>query len=288
MSVTFYANSIQKVGFDAAAEPSISDQVATMSGGETTGALYDLLDNRRTNKLSIDTSGETQAATIQIETTAAIGCTAAIIDNHNLKSADANYILGESASVIAITSAYSGTLGSAMSADTLGGAGGNTLVTVVADGISLCRFDIITGDTWQWVINDTDTFDADITMGEICLSAPFAPAFNPELQWLNGYDMPGSSYRESEGGQRYGFSTHTNARKSWRMTWKYMSDTNKGLLQDIFLFTRGTRNPFYIDLSGPLGAATPQLFYVRFMKPLSFTGLTKDAWQVSVDIEEEI
>ena len=72
------------------------------------------------------------------------------------------------------------------------------------------------------------------------------------------------------------------------MTWKYMSDSDKGLLEDIFLFTRGTRNPFYIDLSGPLGAATPQLFYVRFMSDLKFTGLTKDAWQVTVDIEEEI
>ena len=287
MSVTFYANSIQKVGFDAAAEPSITDQVATMSGGETTGPLYDLLDNRRTNTLSIDTSGETQAATIQIETTTNLSATAMIIDNHNLKSADATYILGESATPITITSAYSGTLGSEMSADTVSGIG-DTLVTLVADGICLCNFSIITGDTWQWVIDDVATFDADITMGEICLSAPFSPAFNPELQPLFGYDMPGSSFRESEGGQRYGFSTHTNDRRSWRMTWKYMSDSNKGNLENIFLFTRGTRNPFYIDLSGPLGNTLPTLFYVRFMGPLQFTGLTKDAWQVSIDIEEEI
>ena len=144
MSVTFYANSIQKVGFDAAAEPSIADQVATMSGGETTGPLYDLLDNRRTNTISIDTSGETQAATIQIETTTNLSATAMIIDNHNLKSADATYILGESATPIAITSAYSGTLGSEMSADTVSGIG-DTLVTLVSDGICLCNFSIITG-----------------------------------------------------------------------------------------------------------------------------------------------
>ena len=72
------------------------------------------------------------------------------------------------------------------------------------------------------------------------------------------------------------------------MSWKYMSDSDKSNLEDIFLFTRGSKYPFYIDLQAPLGNSTPTLFYVRFMRPLSFRGLTKDAWAVTVDIEEEV
>jgi hypothetical protein len=70
--------------------------------------------------------------------------------------------------------------------------------------------------------------------------------------------------------------------------WKYMTDANKEALEDVFLWTRGTKHPFYIDLSALYGETNPRLYYVRFMRELQFTGLTKDAWQVMVDIEEEL
>ena len=289
MSVTFYTNYTQYSRFDAAAEPSISDQVATMSGGETTGPLYDLVDNRRTNTLSIDTNGETQAATIQIETTSSHTNNSFIIDNHNLLTADAYYLLGESGTAIEITSAYSGTYGSEMSADTISGVG-DTVVTVVSDDLSVCNFDNVTGDTWQIVFADVDddNFDADITIGELFFSFSIDTDHNPELQPIFGYKMPGSSYRETDGGQRYGFSTHREYRRSWRLTWKYITDSVKSNLEFAYRVAQGSKYPFYIDLSGPLGNTNPTLFYVRFMNDLNFTGLTKDAWQVTVDIEEEI
>jgi hypothetical protein len=125
-------------------------------------------------------------------------------------------------------------------------------------------------------------------MGEVCIGFYKATTYNPELQPLFGYDMPGSSYRESDGGQRYGFSTHTSVRKSWKFTWKYMSDTDKANLEFVYLLSGGTKRPLYVDLGAVLGESTPLLYYVRFMGPLQFTGLTKNAWSCTVNIEEEL
>ena len=284
MSVTFYPNLIQYSGFDAAAEPSISGQVATMSGGETSGPLYDLLDNRRTNTLSLDTNGETTTAVIQTETTSSISCNFAIIDNHNMKSADSKYSIDQGVNTVAISLCFSGTLGSELSADSET----NDIITVGADGISICRFSEDSGTVWKLNIDDVATFDDDVTLGEFILGKRFSPAHNPELQPIFGYDMPGSSFRESEGNQKYGFSKHTSDRRSWRLMWEYMSDSDKEKLEDVFFWTRGVKFPFYIDLGSILGATNPQLYYVRFMRKLIFKGLTTDAWQVTIDIEEEI
>lgn len=284
MSVTFYPNLIQYAGFDPAVEPSVLTQVVTSSGGETGDPAYDALDNRRTNTLSLDTNGETDSAVIQIDTTNPITCNFAIIDNHNLKTADAKYFLKQGGVVVTVSAAYSGAYGTDLTADSVA----SNIATVAADGISLLLFGASLDNTWAFEIDDVATFDADVTLGELVVGNAFAPAFNPELQPTFGYDLPGSSYRESEGGQRYGFSTHTNERRAWHFQWKYMSDANRASLENVFLYTGGIKNPFYIDLGPILGATNPQLYYVRFMRPLRFRGLTKDAWQVDIYIEEEI
>lgn len=287
MGVIFYTNAIHYSGFDATAEPSIADQVATMSGGETSGPLYDLLDNRRTNTLSVDTNGETQDFTIQIELTSSIVADYIIIDNHNLNTAEALYIAAYSATPIAPDSSYSGSYGTETSADTISGIG-DTAVTPAADGITVTNFSDQTDDTWQIAFDDVDTFDADCTMGEISIGNQRETTFNPELQPVFSYDMPGSSLRESGGGQRYGFSTHENKRRGWRFNWKHMTDGDKSNLEEVFLYQSGIKNPFYIDLSGPLGNTNPTLFYVRFTGPLNFKKLTENAWALDLMLEEEI
>jgi len=283
MSVTFYPSLIQHSGFDAAAEPSNSGETFTSSGGETTGALYDLLDNRRTNKTVWDTNGESVVTTVRVDVTNTILCDFCIIDNHNLNSTEVDLDIEQGGSNITLTNSYSGTLGSELSAD-------GTAGTPDVDGITLITFDAVSDTQWEIEMNmDADPFNDDAEMGELVLGNSYVTDTNPELQPLFGYDMPGSSFRESDGGQRYGFSTHENSRRSWRLTWKYMSDQKKlGLETNLFKYTRGTKYPFYIDLGDVLGATNPQLYYVRFMRPLSFTGITKDAWQVTIDIEEEL
>ncbi len=285
MSVTFFANSIQKIGFDAAAEPTITGEAFVCSGGETTDPAYDLLDNRRTNVVTYDSNAETTTIANRIDCTSSMACTYIIVDNHNLKTAGAIIDISQGGSDITITSSYSGILGNETAADSIGS--GDS--TIVADGITLLKFSLVADTRWDITFDDVAAgYDADITVGEISAGAEFAPARNPELQPKFGYEMPGSSFRESEGGQRYGFSTHTNKKRRWSLMWKFMSDADKSNLEDIFLFTRGVKYPFYIDLGPILGATNPQLFYVRFMRGLNFIGLTADAWQVTVDIEEEI
>ena len=285
MSFTFYPNLVQYAGFNAAAEPSIAGQVATMSGGETsaTSPLYDLLDNTRNNTLSLDTNGETDAATIQVEPSSSITCTFAIIDNHNLKTADARYKIAYNggANTATATVAYSGALGTELTSDSVS----SNYATVAVDGVSLIPFSSASSASWQLIIDDVATFDADVTLGELIFGASFSPTYSPDINPDFGYDMPGSSFNETEGGHRYGYSTHSSKRQSWHFSWKYMTSANKTSLENIFLYQRGIKYPFYFDIGT---AATPILYRVRFARPLSFKGLTAGTWQADVYLEEEI
>jgi len=283
LSVTFYPNMIQHVGFAAADEPSVTTQNYACSGGETTGAAYDCVDNRRTNQLTVDTNGEGTDFHIELDLTSSLTADFCIIDNHNLNTATGLFSIQQGGADVIPTSSYSGTLGGALAADGIDA----FEITPVADGIVLAKFTSSADAGWDLLFLDVagTNFGADCLFGELCLGTSFAPAFSPELQPTFDYDMPGSSFNESDSGQRYGFSTHTNKRRAWKMTWKYMSDANKASLETIFLYTRGVKNPFYIDLGE---SATPHLYYVRFMRGLSFKGLTKDAWQVDMFIEEEL
>jgi len=284
MSVTFYANSIMYYGFDPTAEPTLSGNGYACSGGETSGVVYDLLDNRRTNQVTVDTNGESGTVTIQIDLTSSATCTNMIIDNHNLKTANTDCDIEQGGVDVTLSTSYSGAIGTELSADSINGA-----FSPDTDGVTLVTFSSVADTQWELLIDEGGvSYAADITIGEIFLSNGFSPSFNPELQPTFGFDMPGSSFSESGGGQRYGFSSHTSKRRSWRLAWRYMSTSDKEDLEDVYLFTGGSKYPFYIDLSGPLGNTNPTLFYVRFMQPLSFRGLTNDAWAVDVYIEEEI
>jgi hypothetical protein len=274
-------------GFSATAEPSISGQVATMSGAETSAdtPLYDLLDNVRTRLLSIDTSGETTAADIQIETTATMSCNFVIIDNHNLKTADAFYRLEQGdAPIETMSVAYSGTLGSALSADTIDG--NDEEITVVADGVSLAKFTAATDPRWEIIIDDVSTFDADVTLGEIVLGTSFTPARSPELNQSFKYMYKTAGFSESGGGKKYGFAANTTSQRQWTLRWKVISDSDLSSFLTLYDVTCGPKFPFYIDFGLD---ATPRLYRVRFIEnSLSFTQLTKDAWSLSVTVEEEI
>ena len=293
MSVTFYPNYIQYAGFSATAEPSIVGQGYACSGGETTGPAYDLADNRRTNTITIDTNGEATDFTVDFDLTANItNANFGIIDNHNLYTADATVLFEHSGGTdIPCDTYYSGPLGSELTTISKDGSEAAVGEHSTADGILVGNFtSAVTDSAFEVSIKDYegDSFDADVTMGEIAIGVSFAPAFNPELQPTFGYDLPGSGFNESDGGQRYGFSTHSNPRRAWHFQWKHMSDANKTSLETVFKVTGGVKYPFYIDLGDILGATNPQLYYVRFLKPLSFKGLTKDAWQVDIMIEEEL
>ena len=293
MAITFYPNLIHYSGFDPSAEPSVEGQGYASSGGETTGAAYDVVDNRNDNVITVDTDGETASFGFRITLTSNIAPDFCIIDGHNLATANAEtniiYDYGGVTGDQTLDTAYSGTLGSALTAE---GIDSDEVEAPANDGVMLINFSGSANSDDDWFVafdedpnNIPDNFHADVTIGEISLGASFSPAHGPEINALFSYKMPGYT-NISGGGQKYGYAVHTNYQRAWRLNWKFMSDSDKTSLENVFKYTNGTQFPFYIDLGE---AATPQLYYVRFVPDtLSFTALTDDAWAVTVSIEEEL
>ena len=90
MSVTFYPNYVQYIGFAAASEPTIANESFTCSGQEESDPAYDLLDNSNNNVVTIDSDSQTTAPTVRIDSTAVIGPDFMIIDAHNFNNCDAD------------------------------------------------------------------------------------------------------------------------------------------------------------------------------------------------------
>ena len=283
MSVTFYPNYIMSVGYNAAAEPSIVSQTYTCSGGETTGAAYDLVDNRNSNVITIDTFENGTEFTVDFDLTAVItGSDFAILDNHNLTTASGDIKVEYGGTPLALPTAYEGVLGTALAASTIST---NEVVTP-ANGVLLINWSSLTVSNYEFILDDFSAgFDADVTMGEIIIGKKFTPSFSPELNNTNSYSHPGVDVVRSSGGPKYGFSTHDSGVNSWKMNWKFMSDADKVLLKAVYDVTVGGKYPFYIDLGE---SATPHLYRVRFTGEPTFTQLTKDAWAITVTVEEEL
>ena len=290
MAVTFYPNYIHNVGFDAAAEPSVVGQGYASSGGETTGAAYDLVDSKRDNIITVDTNGETGADfSIDFDLTANItGVDFSIIDKMNLAAALADSRLTYNGGGTELTSPiyHSGILGSVMNllsvtsnwvlADENGG----------SETIQLVTFTAATDNNWEWNFRDFEdgNFGADVTIGEISIGKKLACAYMPEIGITKSSGF-GTDILKSKGGQKYGFKNYGEARR-WTLSWIYISAAEKLLFEAMWAVTEGKRYPFYIDLGE---AATPQLYYVRFaMDELMFTEVVQNVWRLTVVIEEEV
>lgn len=288
MSITFYPNYIHYKGFDASAEPSITGQNYASSGGETTGAAYDLVDSKRDNLITLDTNGEGTDFTVDYDLTSNItSADFCIIDNQNFSTAACDVKLTYSGgSDITDAGVYSGTLGTGTQLRTIE-YDSNWLLssTIAGDEIILMKFDSQTENNWE--VNGRDTggtnFEADVTIGEIFVGKEFATSFQPEIGLIKSSDW-GVDVLQSKGGQRYGFKKY-GERKAWKLNWIYITDAEKTNFETLWTVTEGRRYPFYIDLGEN---ANPTLYFVRFaMNDLVFTEVP-GAWKVSIVLEEEI
>lgn len=283
MAVTFYPNYIHYVGYAAADEPSITTQGYACSGGETTGPAYDLVDGRRTSVITVDTSGEATDFTVDFDLTANItNCNFCIVDNHNFLTATANLVIRNNVNTEMTPTAYSGTLGAQLSAVNLS----SNIMLIPTDGVLLATFAASSENNWDLSFTDFDAanYSADVTMGEVVLGVSFSPAISPEINVVKGYQY-GSSYVQSDGGQRYGFNKFAS-RKTWILNWAYMSEANKTSLEAVFAITQGSRYPFYINLGE---TSPPTIYLVRFATDaLEFTQKTAGAYGISIKVEQEI
>ena len=289
MSVIFYPNYINNVGYDKTAEPSITTQGYTCSGGETTGPAYDLLDGRRTTVITIDTNGEATDFTVDFDLSANItGADFCIVDNHNFLSASCYVILRYNVTSEVAPSAAdsaSGPLGSQMTALTLTGSPA-TVIVKPTDGCLLIRHSGQTENNWDLSILDWNSanFAADVTMGEVFLGVSCTPSISPNINPTKSYRY-GSTYSAAQGGQKYGFKKY-GVRRGWRLSWDYLSSTDKINIETVFAVTEGMRYPFYIDLGE---TSPPTLYLVRFnQESLEFQQKTVNAYGLTIDIEQEL
>ena len=288
MSVTFYPNYIHNVGFDAAAEPSVTTQNYVSSGGETAGAAYDLVDSNRDNLLTVDTDGEATDFTIDLDLTANItSCDFAILDNINIDLAGADFKLTHGAADITC-SAYQIILGDGNGGDLMGAVSTwylNDEWNVAGEDIALLLFSGISDNNWEWNFRDFEggNFSADITIGEIIIGKKFATNYQPEIGIIKSSNF-GTGILQSKGGHKYGFKNYGETRR-WQLNWIFINDAEKALFETLWAVTEGMRYPFYIDLGEN---SNPTLYFVRFAMPeLQFTEVP-GAWKLNMIIEEEV
>jgi hypothetical protein len=282
--VTFYPNIIQYARFSASVEPSITVSGYACSGGETTGPGYDVADTRRAPALTIDCGSTTDHPTIDFDLSAAItSANFCIVDNHNLYTAQSNFIVHEGTTSLNLSYAYHGTLGSAMTNSV------STPIAVPTSGSSISLALFSTAQTsYNFDVYFTavaTTYTADITIGEIAIGKSYqisvAPDANPNII----SNFASVSKLMTPGGQKYGVITY-GERKAWQLSWSYLNATDYASLLAVWQYTKGGLYPMYIDLGE---AATPALYYVRFVdNTLIFRKLAAEAYEVSVLIESEV
>ena len=283
MSITFYPNYIHLAGFDAAVEPSITTQGYTRSDGETSGAVFDLVDNCNNTLVTIDTNAETTNFNIDLDLSANItAADFAIIDNHNFETASCDFYVKYGGTTQALTAAYSGILGTELTSETLSA----NLVIEATDGICLCDFNgTRTSQNWEFVCSYNDVqFTADVTAGEIGIGVSFSPSKNPDR--VIRYDANyGTVLNESRSGARHGIKTH-GLRRGWTLSWADLTASDIASLLTIFGVTNGRAYPFWIDLGE--GTNYPLLYYVRFASNLRYEKQTTGVYTASISFEEEI
>lgn len=283
--VTFYPNYCHYVGYDNTAEPSITTQGYECSGGESTGPAYDLLDCRRTSLITIDTNGESMGFTVDLDLTTDITtANFCIIDNHNFHTADTNLIV-VAPTTLTLTSAYSGPLGSQLTAVGISGYP-STVLEYPIDGILLINpASPPTENNWSFeFVVHTGNFDADVTIGEIAFGVSFSPSYSPDIDPVFGSSYP-IILNESDAGQRYGFKKQ-GLRRYWRLGWDYLSEADKTSFETLWAVTGGGLYPFWVDLGQ---TSPPTLYYVRFVQD-SFDMIkrTQAAYKFSMILEEEL
>ena len=285
-TITFFPPTFKRDGYSYATNPVISGQDFTCSGGETSGVIYDVVDNKNTSIVTVHTDTETTKFEIQdTGATTAHYSNYIIVDNHNLNDAGSDVRVGYP-TYVNPTSAYAGTLGSELTAQTLNG---NYVDLVSANGVLLINHALTASTSSTMYIEFQPNaaqiiFSDDIEIGEIIFGKSFTPAFNPEEPKILS-NFEGVTVNRTWGGQKISIKRF-GERKVWELNWPVVNESDKDEFIRVWTDCNGPFLPFYIDLGE---STNPQLYYVRFVEnSLQIDRLTNNAYKVSVKIEEEV
>jgi len=282
----------------AAGKPDLENQNGTASDGTALAndaQCNDVADGRRSAKLTLDTNGETDDARIDMQMADAYATIDAanwdflILDNHNLDTATGgsseihlrNTVGG---SVIPMSAAYSGTLGSATEACTITS---NEITDIKADGITVATTTSTNANSAYRTVylDDNGTYAADITIGEITLGKSFTTPFNPEVGVSYGSSFEGVQLMKSHSGQTYSIKKHGRQR-TWDMNWNFIEDSDKTNFETMFQITEGNRFPLHFTIDSD--SATPTFYYGRFISNFSIQEVSYQRYSVQISIIEEL
>lgn len=286
--IIFYPNYFYYAGIARTTEPSLTGETYTCSGGETSGAIYDLIDSRRTNVVTTDSNGVGADFTVDVDLIGNItNADFAILDNHNLTTADGDIRIQHGGSDVDISYAYSGTLGEQLTNESIYIS--SNWVATPEDGVILIYpFDSnITDNNWEVNIRDNsaNNFNADVTMGELAIGVSCSPSFSPERTVVETKAYQGIDIRTTNAGQKYGFKRY-GKQQIWKLEWEYLSSTDVTNIETMFDVVEGSMYPFWIDLGE---TSSPTLYFVRFLQDrLDFKKKTADCYGLQIMIEEEL
>ena len=255
------------VNYDPENEPSMTGESYKNSDDSsfgTTGALFDLVDNKLNSVATFETNSQTTTATIDFDLTNNITFDATIIGNHNFKTADAKITVKDGGIAVAVTNSRSGTqqpdgqwkLSNIDSVST-------NVVTVASDGCMIITHASTTSKNIQVTTDDVSTYDADITIGEVCLCNTWTAPHAPDIETWQDISNAANNVMNTQGGQNYSVGFH-GERREWNMVWTGVSTSVKEELEQVYRGTKGARNPFWVDL-GEYTSDRHYLHYVRFV-----------------------
>lgn len=274
------------LNYDPANEPSVSGETYTSSGGEASGALYDLVDNKQDTVVTFDSNGQSTTITIDFDLTTSISPDALIVMNHNFES-NAKIRILKSGSAQTIVNGFSGNIQEEGHLQLEGGSVNSTSWNSVYDKHLVATFSGSSGSAWELELTPgAANYISDITIGEVAFCNTWTAPHAPEVEgWQDTIDYNNDTI-SARGGQAYS-QGYGGERKAWNLSWTGLTNTQKDNLQQAFRETKGSQFPFWVDLGEDVSDA--YLHYVRLASKPVYTPIAGGTlWNASFSIRQEI
>tara|TARA_R110002167_G_scaffold90820_1_gene244370 strand:+ start:222 stop:620 length:399 start_codon:yes stop_codon:yes gene_type:complete len=116
-------------------------------------------------------------------------------------------------------------------------------------------------------------------------NSTYSPDQNPNIGTDLSKSYDGIIVKKALGGKTYTFSNHQSSRKSRKLVYENISETNKNKLLALFDLVKGQKTSFFYSEDG----FTSNGFEVRFIgNKLSVSETAYNVYRVGINIEEQL
>ena len=157
----------------------------------------------------------------------------------------------------------------------------------VTDGdLTIIEFAEAEDRYWFFELNpDALTADGNTQYGQIAVGKKFAPITAPTLTVPERQDYGGVRLATTRGGRRSANRRH-GRRRSWELTWDYISEREKTDFEALLEETGGGEYPMWFTLNS--GDRRPVFYYGRIVNSPTFTPAASQVYRVTLVVEEEL